>query len=251
MNARNRVFFAASALVAATFALPARADTTTPSTSSGTTGDAPLPPPPIDEARPSRPRDHVEFTMGFLGGQRAYTGLSFGLDSGSPASQIQGAGKLAAPFTQAPYNKVNMVGVRYEARVHIAYARMTAGFDLPFSVYNQTGTTGMYDVGGQMRSVTVQSLSAKEAHFGLGAEVPIGRFVPFVDVLGGVHWVNTDVTIDGTHGAYSSTAFAMTLRGGARVYMRRWFFAQAAGEVGLVGDLKWNAELSVGAALPW
>jgi hypothetical protein len=189
--------------------------------------------------------------MGFIGGQRAYDALAFSLDSASPANQIVGASKLTKPFTVAPYDRVNMVGLRYEARVHIAYARMTAGFDLPFSVYNQTGTSGVYDIGGMTRTVTVQSLSAKEAHFGLGVEVPIGRFVPFVDVLGGVHWVNTDLTIDGASASYASTTFALTLRGGARVYMRRWFFAQVAGEAGLLGDLKWNAELSVGAALPW
>ncbi len=251
MNARILLLAAASAIASAAVVLPARADVTTPSTSPGTSPDVPPPPPPIDEARPSRPRDHVEFTMGFLGGQRAYDALAFNLDSGSPAAQIPGAGKLTQPFLSAPYNRVNMVGLRYEARVHIAYARMTAGFDLPFSVYNQTGTTGMYDVGGTMRSVTVESLSAKELHFGLGAEVPIGRFVPFVDLLAGVHWVNTGLTIDGTPASYSSTTFALTARGGARIYMRRWFFAQVAGEAGLLGDLKWNAELSVGAALPW
>jgi hypothetical protein len=243
MNVRLSVLSAAVAIVTLAAAVPARADTT-PETE-------PPPPPPIDQARPSRPRDHVEFTMGFLGGQRTYTNLAFNLDSGTTASQIPGASKLTQPFTLPPYDRVNMVGLRYEARVHIAYARMTAGFDLPFSVYNQTGTSGTYDVGGTMRTVTVESLSAKEAHFGLGAEVPIGRFVPFVDVLGGIHWVSTDVLIDQTKGTWNSTTFAMTLRGGARVYMRRWFFAQAAGEVGLVGDLKWNAELSVGAALPW
>jgi hypothetical protein len=254
MDARSRVIFVVSALAplaALAASTPARADETTSSRSTATSDDRPADPPAIDDAHPGRPRDHVEFTMGFLGGQRAYDSLAFALDSASAANQIPGAAKLTQPFTQAPYKSVDMLGLRYELRVHIAYARMTAGFDLPFSVYNQVGTAASYDVGGQMRSVAVQSLSAKEAHFGLGAEVPFGRFVPFVDLIGGVHWVSTDLTIDGLQGSYSSTAFAMSLRGGARAYMRRWFFVQAAGEVGLLGDLRWNAELSVGAALPW
>src|SRR4051794_21917832 len=122
MLALSRVFFAASALVVLAAPLSARAQATTSSRAGGTSEDVPAtpaPPPPIDEARPSRPRDHVEFTMGFLGGQRAYDGLSFGLDTGSPAAQIPGAAKLTRPFTQAPYSRVNMVGLRYEARVHI------------------------------------------------------------------------------------------------------------------------------------
>jgi hypothetical protein len=247
MNARACSLLVASVLLAT--ALPARAEV--PKTTPEPVPDTPVPPLPIDQARPGRPRDHVEFTMGFLGGQRAYDGLSFALDSGSPASTIPGATKLTRPFSAPPYTSVDMVGVRYEARVHISYVRMTAGFDLPFSIYNQAATASTYDFGGQTHAVAVQSLSAKEAHFGLGTEVPFGAFVPFVDLLGGVHWVNTDLAVDGIHGSYSATAFAFTLRGGARVYLRRWFFAQAAGEVGLVGDLRWNAELSVGAALPW
>jgi hypothetical protein len=189
--------------------------------------------------------------MGFLGGQRAYDSLAFSLDSGSPAQQVQGASRLAKPFVMSPYTSVNMVGLRYEARVHIAYARMTAGFDLPFAIYHQSSAGGVYDVGGAMRNVSIDSLAAKECHFGLGLEVPFGPFVPFVDVLGGVHWVSTGVSIDGASGGYSATGYALTVRGGARVYMRKWFFAQIAGEGGIIGDLRWNAELSVGAALPW
>jgi hypothetical protein len=208
-------------------------------------------PPPLNHARPGRPRDHVEVTMGFLGGQRSYDGLAFSLDSGSPAGNIPGATRLTKPFTVAPYDTVNMVGLRYEARVHIAYARMTAGFDLPFAIYRQSSAGGVYDVGGTPRNVSIDTLSAKECHFGLGLEVPFGPFVPFVDLLGGVHWVSTDLYLDGTHGSYSATGYSFTVRGGARVYMNKWFFAQVAGEGGIIGDLRWNAELSVGAALPW
>jgi hypothetical protein len=235
MAALLRFAFAVSVLATAIVcAGTARADTTTP--------------PRDDEARPGKPHDHIEFTMGFLGGQRAYDGLGFTFDGTSPASALGGAEKLTKPFGAPPFTSVNMLGVRYEARVTIAYARMTAGFDLPFSSYRASTTGGVYDVGGTARQVTIDSLSAKEGHFGLGLEIPFGPVAPFVDLLGGAHWVNTDLTIDGKRASYSSTAFAFSMRGGARVYMRRWFFIQGAGEVGLVGDLKWNAELSVGAA---
>jgi hypothetical protein len=73
---------------------------------------------------------------------------------------------------------------------------------------------------------------------------------PFVDVIGGLHWVSTDLSIDGQKASYSATKFGFSVRPGLRLEIKRWFFAQAAGEVGIVGDLRWNAELSVGVALP-
>jgi hypothetical protein len=143
-----------------------------------------------------------------------------------------------------------MLGVRYDARVTFAHVRMTAGFDLPFSNYKTAETSGTYEIGGVMRQVSVQSLSAKEGRFGLGGEYTFGPVTPFVDVIGGLHWVSTDLAIDGQRASYSATSFGFSVRPGVRVALRRWFFAQAAAEIGVIGDVRWNAELSVGVLLP-
>lgn len=196
-------------------------------------------------------RDRVEFSMGFLSGGRGYADLGWGFDTNSPAT-MKGADKLAGkgPFVHAPYNNVTMLGLRYDARVVFSHIRMTAGFDLPFSSYRSAGTTTSYDVGGVMRQVSVTGLTAKEGRFGLGGEYTFGRVTPFIDVLGGLHWVSTDLNIDGQRASYSATNFGFSGRLGVRVELKSWFFAQIAGEAGFIGDMRWNAELSVGVALP-
>jgi hypothetical protein len=204
-----------------------------------------------DPSTKPRYRDRVEFTMGFLSGGRGYSDVGWSYDSNSP-STAKGADKLAGsgPFLRPPYSNVTMLGVRYDVRVVLSHIRMTAGFDLPFSSYRTASTAGTYDVGGVMRQVTVTGLSAKEGRFGLGGEYTFGRVTPFIDVLGGLHWVSTDLNVDGQRASYSATSFGFSGRLGLRVELKKWFFLQAAGEVGFIGDMRWNAELSVGVALP-
>jgi hypothetical protein len=103
-------------------------------------------------------------------------------------------------------------------------------------------------VGNTSRKISVQSIDPIDLRFGIGAEYPIGPVVPFVDVMGGVHWVNTTLSVDEHQVDYSASSFALSARAGARLHVRRWFFAQLAGEVGLLGDVRWGAELSVGFA---
>ena len=105
-----------------------------------------------------------------------------------------------------------------------------------------------YSVNGTERSVSVRSLGTKDLRFGIGGEYPIGPVAPFVDLLGAVHWVSTTLAIDGAPVDYSSTGFAFAMRAGLRLHVRRWFFATAAAEVGLVGDETWGCELGVGFA---
>lgn len=192
--------------------------------------------------------DHFEMTMGFLGGQRSYSDLGFGF-TGDGAAASLGADKLVKPFQRAPFDKVEVLGLRYDARLVLSHIRMTAGFDFPFPRYPQAAATGQYSVGGASRTVTLQSFSMKEGRFGLGGEYAFGPVVPFVDLMGGYHWVNADLAVDGQKASYSASSFAFTLRGGARLHVKKWFFVQAAGEVGLIGDTRWNAELGVGVAL--
>ena len=72
---------------------------------------------------------------------------------------------------------------------------------------------------------------------------------PYVDLIGGVHWVNGSAIIDDVETQLRSKEFAFSARGGLRVHVRRWFFATASGEIGLTGDVRWSAELSVGCAI--
>jgi len=188
--------------------------------------------------------DHFEFSMGFLAGQRSYTDTSFEFDDGT-AKGIGGGG-LVEPFVKPPFDKVTVLGLRYDLRLVMSYIRMTVGFDLPFPTYKASNSVGVYNVGGAPRQVTVQSLSAKELRFGIGGEYPYKSIAVYADLVGGVHWVDTELSIDGYTAEYGAASFAFSGRAGVRAHVRKWFFATASGEVGFVGDIRWNAELSVG-----
>lgn len=191
--------------------------------------------------------DHLEVSMGFLAGQRRYASTPFALSSAG-AGTVAGATSLVEPFQRAPFDNVTVLGVRYDLRLVVSYVRMTAGFDMPFTSFRLGDGAGRYVIGGVERDVSVRSIGTKDLRFGLGGEYPIGPVAPFVDLVGAIHWVNTTLAIDGTGHDYAASTFAFSVRGGARLHVRKWFFASAAGEIGLVGDVRWGAELSVGFA---
>jgi len=199
---------------------------------------------PLDK-QPVSAWDHIELSMGFIAGQRRYTSTPWALSSGSG---LPGTSAIVDPLKRAPYDNVPMFGVRYDARLVVSYVRMTAGFDMPFAATGLGAGDGRYSIGGVDRDVSVRSIHAKDLRFGIGGEYPIGPVAPYVDLVGAIHWTSTTLAIDGQSHDYDATTFAFSLRGGARLHVRKWFFATASGEVGLVGDLRWGAELSVGFA---
>ena len=190
----------------------------------------------------SDPQDHGEFTMGFLGGDRRYSDVPFALGGGSGAPLV--ATDPNAPFRSAPLDRVSVYGVRYDARLVVSFVRMTAGIDFPFA---STGSGATHDlIGGVDHTVSVDSLRPIELRFGLGVEAPTRPFVPFVDLLGGVHWISASLRVDGQEVDYHAATFGFAARAGVRFQLRDWYFVQLAGEVGLGGDIRWGGELSVG-----
>lgn len=189
--------------------------------------------------------DHLEVSMGFLAGQRSYSDTSFKFEDGST---MAGVGGMVDPFNNAPFDKVQMYGLRYDLRLVVSFLRMTVGMDIPFASYGNGDGTGRYRLAGETRQVSVQKLEALDLRFGIGAELPVGTLVPFVDVLGSVHWITASMAIDDQRADFSATTFAFSSRAGVRLHVRRWFYAAVAGEVGIVGDVMWGAELSVGFA---
>lgn len=189
----------------------------------------------------TRPWDHGEFTMGFIGGQRNFTETNF--------SQVSSGERLNLdePMSGAPYDGVTALGLRYDMRMVVSYVRMTAGFDLPFATYNTGDTTRTYQINGQAREVTSRALSMRGLRFGIGGELPTGSVVtPFVDVMGTVNFLDTTLVVDDKAYDLEATSFGFSARAGARLQVRRWFFAQLAGEIGLKSDVVWGGELSVG-----
>jgi len=192
--------------------------------------------------------DHIEFTMGFIGGYKNYSNVPFSYEKGG--GQIPGHASLTKPFQQAPYNGVPVMGLRWEGRVVFSYIRMTIGLDLPFTHFTPRSTLKEYTIQGKERKVTVQSIAPFELRFGLGGEYSIDKkFTPFIDLIGAVQWIQTSLTIDGEQVSYNTRSFGFSVRGGLRIRLRKWFFTSLSGQVGILGTSVWGAELSMGFRL--
>jgi hypothetical protein len=181
---------------------------------------------------------HFEATMGFVAGQHRYDELRFARESGpanAPPAALQGA----------PYDRTEVFGLRYDVRLVVSHVRMTAGIDFPFTSFS--AESAVRDTGAGVRRV--ESLKSYVLRFGIGGEYPFGPVVPFVDVLGSVHWVSTTMLFDGESSEYGASAFGFSARAGVRLQVREWFFASLAGEVGIIGPVRWGAELYVGFSL--
>ncbi len=188
--------------------------------------------------------DHWELTMGFLAGARRYDKESFTHTGGD----LAGAGGLVEPFENAPYDYVPVYGLRYDLRLVVSYVRMTVGIDIPFAQFQPADTVGIYDVGGVPSEISVRDISPFQLRFGIGGEYPIGRFAPFVDLIGEVDWTETELSIADEKVVYKANSFGFSTRAGVRAYLRDWFFISASGEIGIVGNRFWGAELSLGFA---
>lgn len=190
--------------------------------------------------------DHFELTMGFLAGARRYGNESFAHSGGG--GDLAGSGGLVEPFSNPPYDNVPVFGLRYDLRLVVSYVRMTVGVDFPFAYLQPADTRATYDVGGVPSEIVVRKIRPYELRFGIGGEYPIGRFAPFVDLIGEVDWVKTELSIAGQTVRYEANSFGFSARAGVRAYLRDWFFIAAAGEIGIVGNRLWGAELSLGFA---
>lgn len=220
----------------------------------GPSSEPSLPPPapvsqPVAPPPPPRPRPEIgsrapaahmfEMTMGFIAGQRAYQDLNFESRNGVAAS-------LTQPFLAAPFTGATVMGLRYDVRMIVTFVRMTLGLDLPFTTFRSADTKASYMLDGKMASVTVQALRPYELRFGLGGEVPVSIFAPFVDLIGAAHWVDAGLAVDSEKADFRAQTFGFSLRAGVRAQVNKWFFALISGEAGLYGPVRWNAELSVG-----
>jgi hypothetical protein len=182
--------------------------------------------------------EHIAFSIGFLGAARDYRNTPFDLQSGAAPLGPD----PREPFHHAPFDRLPVYGLRYDTRLVISGVRMTAGFDFPFAGAAAT----QMNLAGAERTVTLSSLRPYDLRFGIGWEAPTRRLVPFIDLLGGVHWTRATLIVDGQPVSYAATAFAYSVRAGVRVDLRKAFFLAAAGELGLGGDVRYGGELVVG-----
>jgi hypothetical protein len=100
-------------------------------------------------------------------------------------------------------------------------------------------------LGGAAHDVVVRSMSLWDFRTGIGFEIPCKRVSPFVDVLGDVQTMITQLSIDGVAATYSGRAFSLGGRIGARYQVDHLFVALAA-EATALGPLRIGGSLQVG-----
>ena len=190
-------------------------------------------PAPLDDETISA-WDHFELSMGFIAGSRRYGELNY-----------DGGQRYASMLESEPFDDALVFGLRYDLRLVVSYVRMTVGVDIPFPTFDSSATTRMVDG----MDTTLTDLRGWNLHFGIGGEYPVGPVAPFLDILGDVGFAEASFTSPAGDESIEGRGFGFALRGGVRLHVRKWFFASASAEVGLVGDIRWGTELSVGFAL--
>ncbi len=181
--------------------------------------------------------------MGFLAGGRTYANSSFENTNGVAAN-------LSEPFLKAPFDYETVLGLRYDLRVVYSYIRGTIGVDFPFSTFAARNAMGTYTLDGRTVNVAIQSLRPYELRFGIGGEYPIWVFAPFVDLIGYAYWTNVGAAVNDAKVEFQARGFGFSDRAGTRLHVKPWFFVQLAGDVGIYGPTRWNAELSLGFSAP-
>jgi len=187
---------------------------------------------------------HLEIAVGFMGGVRSYGTAPFAL-----ASDNEGLAGLDEPFVLIPFEDSPVFGPRWESRLVLSQIRMTLGYQRPYPTWEGLESTRATGVDGQKLPASARGLRANELRFGLGLEPPTGRVTPFVDLVGDIAWVSTDLAVNGDAATYKSESFSLAGRGGLRIQAADYVFIEAAGEYGLVGPNEWGAQLMVGFAL--
>jgi hypothetical protein len=125
------------------------------------------------------------------------------------------------------------------------HVRLTVGFRWPFANFRPSDTAQLVDLAGQPREVVVRSMSLWDFRTGIGFEVPFARFTPFLDVLGDVQTMSTQLSIDGATAKYTGRAFSLGARLGLKYQVEHFFLALAA-EATAVGPVRLGGSLMVG-----
>ena len=206
-------------------------------------------PEPVEEPVDHGVRAHLELTLGFMGGGRDYRKSGFTYATGA-GGDVEGGRGLVEPMQRFPYVGTQLFGPTWEVRAVVERVRLTIGVQKPFTAYSLADGTGTYPVGGVDREVSTRALSIWELRFGLGYEYTFGRFTPFVDLIGHVDWISSELTVDAAPATYRAQSFAFAAHLGVRVRVGDYLFIAPSGEVGITGDIKWGAQLVVGVLIP-
>ena len=184
-----------------------------------------------------------EFSFGYMGqwSDERNRSLELKPTSADPAF----AAAVTDPFLGKPYDSAVLAGPVVEWRCIYKQVRVTVGLRFPFSNFRPSDTAQSVVLGGTAHDVVVRSMSLWDFRTGIGFEVPFKHVSPFIDVLGDVQTLTTQLSIDGAAATYTGRAFSLGGRLGARWQRDRLFVALAA-EATALGPLRVGGSLQVG-----
>jgi hypothetical protein len=190
-------------------------------------------------------RAHGELTFGYLGQWADERTRALALQP--TANDPVGAGAITEPFLGAPFNATALVGATLESRFVCDHVRLTVGVRFPFTNFRPSDTAQSVVIQGQAHDVFVRSVDLWDLRTGIGFEVPFRRVTPFVDVLGDLQTLTTQLSIDGTTAKYTGRAFSLGARAGLR-YQVSHLFLLAAAEGTALGPRRLGGTVQMGFA---
>jgi hypothetical protein len=201
--------------------------------------------PVVREESPYLAVQHLEYGMGFTGGLRdeSQTGFVF---SGGGASSVPGAQGLISPFSQAPYDRLQVMGLAWELRAVVDHLRLTVGVQKPFAGFSLLDAQSTSSVG----TVSPRAVTLWDVRFGFGVEHRFRYLTPFADLLGDAQSVATDLTVDGAPASYKAWTFGFTARAGVRLHLGHYLYLAPMGELGVYGPVRWAVALQAGWVVP-
>jgi len=190
-------------------------------------------------------RNHTELSFGYLGQWADERNRA--LELKPTASDPAAAGSITEPFLGAPFNATALVGATIESRFVCDNVRLTVGFRFPFTNFRPNDTAQTVVIAGQSHDVFVRSVDLWDLRTGIGFELPFRRVTPFVDMLGDMQTLTTQLTIDGQTAKYTGRSFALGGRVGLR-YQVSHLFLLAAAEATALGPLRVGGTVQMGFA---
>lgn len=188
---------------------------------------------------------HGELSVGYLGLYSDERNRGFELKSSTGPAELAGA--VVDPFLGAPWVGALQAGPTIEWRGVFDGVRFTAGLRLPFTSFRPSDSATRVTLNGAEHDVLVRSISMWEFRTGLGFELPFRRVTPFIDVLGDVSTLTTQLAIDGQAATYRSRAFSLGGRVGLRMQVSH-VFLQAAAEAMAIGPVRYGGSFQAGVA---
>ena len=185
--------------------------------------------------------------MGFAGGERDYRTAGFSFASGADNAPTFGK-SLVSTFEQFPFARVRLIGPAWELRQVVDHVRFTVGLQKPFASFLLSDAQSTA-AGGS--SVITRSLSVWELRFGLGTEYRFGPVTPFIDLSGQLEWLGAELTVNDGQVSYKAQTFSLMVRAGARIQLSPLVFIAPSAEIGVLGNVRWGAQLMVGVTLPY